>query len=132
MAHGPAAKFFPIVFDESILDSDLQRLPAAAKVALNRLRTQTQRDGGISLGRLKRCHGEARDGTDLGGCVKTYVEWPNGPWGIVFCAGEDPQRPFALYTLAYGRRHHPRDARALTVYRLAHHRLHSTPRVPPL
>ncbi len=131
MAHRPAARFFPIVFDESILNSDLQRLPAAAETALHRLHAQTQRDGGIPRGHLKRCHGEARDGTDLEGCVKTYVEWPNGPWGIVFRAGDDPRRPFALYTLAYGRRHHPRDSHTPTVYQLAHQRLHSPPRVPP-
>ena len=30
-----------------------------------------------------RCQAEGRDGTRLGGCVKTRVPWPDGRWGIV-------------------------------------------------
>ncbi len=117
----PAA-IFPAVFDEAILTIDLARLPAAARIALRDLRTQTERSGGIPREYLKRCHGDARDGTDLAGSVKTYVPWPDGPWGIVFRAGEDPRRPLALYAIAYGRRH-PLSGR-ISVYQIAHKRLH--------
>jgi hypothetical protein len=111
----------PTVFDDSILAVDLKRLPTAAKTALCDVRRHVQLDGGIPRDRLKRCQAEGRDGTDLAGCVKTYVPWPDGPWGIVFRAGEGPNRSFAIYTIAYGRRH-PR-ARRTSVYELVHRRL---------
>ncbi len=111
----------PAVFDDSILASDLKRLPPTAKTSLCDVRRHTQLDGGIPRNRLKRCQAEARDGTDLAGCVKTYVPWPDGPWGIVFRAGKDPNRPFAIYTIAYGRRH-PKTGRT-SVYEIASRRL---------
>jgi hypothetical protein len=27
---------------------------------------------------------KGRDGTSLPGCVKTYLPWPTGRWGVVF------------------------------------------------
>jgi hypothetical protein len=114
---------FPVIFDEPTLAIDSERLPPTAAAALQGLRTRAERSGGISQQRLKRCLGEARDGTDLTGCVKTYVPWPDGPWGIVFRVGEDSKRPFALYPIAYGRRHPHVDR--VSVYQLAHKRLHS-------
>lgn len=115
----------PVVFDEDALVTDLQNLADAAAAALEELCTQAERDGGIPYERLKACQqGKARDGTDLTGCVKTYVHWPTGPWGIVFRAGEDPERPFALYTIAYGRRH-PTGPGQLSVYQVAHKRLYA-------
>ena len=122
MAGARRTVVFPAIFDESILSIDQERLPAAAAEALRSLRTQTERHGGIPQERLKRCHGDARDGTDLAGCVKTYLPWPDGPWGVVFRAGEEPDRPFALYTIAFSVRH-PEPGRT-SVYRLAHRRLH--------
>ena len=68
------------------------------------------------------CQPEGRDGTRLGGCVKTRVRWPDGPRGIVLRAGEDPDRPFALYTLAYGERHPTRTGKP-SVYEVASERL---------
>jgi hypothetical protein len=35
-----------------------------------------------------------------------------------------PERPIGLRVLAFGVRHQPRDAHALTVYEIAHRRLH--------
>ncbi len=121
MAEPRPTAIFPVVFDESILAIDSERLPDTAAAALQGLRTEVNRSGGISQERLKRCLGEARDGTDLTGCVKTYVPWPDGPWGIVFRVGEDSKRPLALYTIAYGRRHPQADR--VSVYQLAHKRL---------
>ncbi len=114
----------PVVFDEDILAIDLEHLPDAATAALGELRIEVERDGGIPYTHLKACHADARDGTDLTGCIKAYVPWPTGSWGIVFRAGEDPKRPYALYTIAYGRRH-PTGPGALSVYEIADQRLNA-------
>ena len=114
----------PVVFDGGVLAVDLEHLPDAAAAALRAVRAQVERVGGLPYTRLAACHSEGRDGTDLPGCVKTYVPWPTGPWGIVFSAGENPDRPFALYTVAYGRRH-PTGPGQLSVYEIAHRRLNA-------
>jgi hypothetical protein len=114
----------PVVFDDDVLAVDLEHLPDAATAALSKVRTKVERSGGIPYVRLAACHSEGRDGTDLTGCVKTYVPWPTGPWGIVFRAGEDPARPFALYTIAYGRRH-PTSPGPPSVYEIAYRRLNT-------
>ncbi len=112
----------PVVFDEDAIASDLEHLSDAAGAALVQLRREVDRDGGLPKSRLLRCQPEGRDGTRLGGCAKTRVPWPNGPWGIVFRSGEDPKRPFALYTVAYGERH-PTRAGKPSVYEIASRRL---------
>lgn len=75
---------------------------------------------------LLRCGQEDR--TDLAGCVKAYL--PAGqddprqqPLGIVFTLVIRERRA-VLEFLAFGVRHHPRDAHAPTVYVLAHYRRH--------
>ena len=88
---------FPVGFDEDALTKDLNRLPGSAE--------------------------EGREGTMLGGCVKTYVPWPNGRFGAVFVAVTHPNRPMALRAFAFGVRHHPADSNAETVYEIAHRRL---------
>ena len=70
------------------------------------------------------CEVEGRDGTRLGGCVKTYVPWPAGRFGAVMVGVSHPDRPVGLRVIAFGVRHHPRDAHALTVYEIAHRRIH--------
>jgi hypothetical protein len=115
----------PIVFDDEALGTDLEHLTDAAGGALLQLRRDAGRDGGLPKSRLLRCQPEGRDGTRLGGCTKTRVPWPDGPWGIVFRAGEEPTRPFALYTLAYGERH-PTRAGKPSVYEVADRRLAET------
>jgi hypothetical protein len=79
--------------------------------------------GGLPRERLLACEAEARDGTRLGGCVKTYVPWPTGRFGAVMVAVSHPERPLGLRLIAFGVRHHPRDAQALTVYQIADKRL---------
>lgn len=69
---------FPVGFDEDALTEDLERLPASAEIALREFRRELRRQGGISRSRLRACQGEGRDGTMLGGCVKTYVPWRTG------------------------------------------------------
>lgn len=84
----------PVVFDEDALVTDLRNLADTAAAALEELRTQAERDGGIPYERLKACQqGEARDGTDLTGCVKTYVHWPTGPWASSSAPAKTPNGP---------------------------------------
>jgi hypothetical protein len=114
---------FPVGFDEDALSQDLERLPASAEIALRELRKELRRHGGIPRSRLKACQPEGRDGTNLGGCVKTYVPWPDGRFGAVFVAVKHPKRPMTLRAFAFGVRHHPRESHAETVYEVAHRRL---------
>lgn len=69
------------------------------------------------------CQAEGRDGTRLGGCVKTYIPWPDGRFGAVFVPASHPNRPLTLRVLAFGVRHHPRVSNAKTVYEVADIRL---------
>lgn len=123
MAAGRPEPVFPVGFDEDALDEDLERLPASAEIALREFRKELRREGGIPQSRLKACRDEAQDGTMLGGCVKTYVPWPDGRFGAVFVAVKHPNRPMALRAFAFGVRHHPRESNAETVYEVAHRRL---------
>lgn len=116
---------FPVGFDEDALTEDLERLPASAEIALREFRKELRREGGIPQSRLKACQAEGQDGTMLGGCVKTYVPWPDGRFGAVFVAVNHPNRPMALRAFAFGVRHHPQESNAETVYKVAHRRLNA-------
>lgn len=116
---------FPIGFDDDALAEDLNRLPASAEVALRSFRKEVRRGGGVPRSRLMACQAEGRDGTRLGGCVKTYLPWPDGRFGAVFVAVTHPNRPMALRAIAFGIRHHPRGSNAQTVYEVAHRRISS-------
>lgn len=94
-------------------------------MALRAFRKELRRAGGISRSRLMKCQSEARDGTRLGGCVKTYIPWPDGRFGAVFVPTGHPDRPLTLRLLAFGVRHHPRTSSAKTVYEVADIRLNS-------
>lgn len=80
----PPPAVVPVLFDEAAITYDLDRLPASARVALQALRKQIQRDSGLSTTRLKGCAAEADDGTRLPHCLKTYVPWEQNRWGLVF------------------------------------------------
>jgi hypothetical protein len=69
---------FPVGFDDDALAEDLDRLPASAESALREFRKELRHRGGIPRFRLMACQAEGRDGTRLGGWVKTYVPWPDG------------------------------------------------------
>jgi len=58
--------------------------------------------------------------TNLGGCLKTYVPWSTGRFGLVFVPVAHPTRPLALRAFAFGVRH-PTGSRP-SVYRVAHGR----------
>jgi hypothetical protein len=113
---------FPVGFDDDALEEDLAHLPASAEEALRLFHKEVRRLGGIPKSRLMACQAEGRDGTRLGGCVKTYIPWPDGRFGAVFVAVTHPNRPVALRAIAFGIRHHPRDSTARTVYEIAHRR----------
>lgn len=123
MAEARPEPVFPVGFDDDALTEDLDRLPASAEVALGSFRKEVRRGGGIPRSRLMACQAEGRDGTRLGGCVKTYIPWPDGRFGAVFAAVTHPDRPMALRAIAFGIRHHPRGSTALTVYEVADRRL---------
>lgn len=112
----------PARFDEAAFAADLEHLSDAAGTALMQLRREVDRDGGLPKSRLLRCQDEGRDGTQLGGCIKTRVPWPDGPWGIIFRAVAHPTRPFGLRGIAYGERH-PTHAGKPSVYEIASQRL---------
>jgi hypothetical protein len=64
---------FQVGFDEDALAEDLERLPASAEIALREFRKELGCQGGIPKSKLRACQAEGRDGTSLGGCVKTYI-----------------------------------------------------------
>lgn len=103
---------------------DLARLGRSGVMAFAELGRDVDRLGGLPRGRLLACEAEGRDGTRLPSCVKTYVPWPAGRFGAVMLAVSHPERPVGLRVIAFGARHQPRDAHALTVYQIAHRRLH--------
>jgi hypothetical protein len=113
----PAGPIFPVVFDEPAIAEDLAHHPPVARHALELLRRELDRDGGLAASRLKRCDAEARDGTRLGGCLKTYVPWPTGRFGLVMLPVSHPSRPLALRAFAFGVRHP--SAMKPSVYKIA-------------
>jgi len=113
----------PVVFDDEAINHDLQRLPATARDALDALKRDVAGAGGIPATRVRRCDPEARDGTRLPGCAKTYVPWGEDKWGLVFAGARHPTRPFALRAFAYGVRH-PMGTTP-SVYEIAHRRLNA-------
>lgn len=124
MAPDRPEPIFPVGFDEDALAEDFERLSKGAEDALTAFRKELQREGGLPQSRLKACHDEGQDQTMLGGCVKTYIPWPDGRFGAVFVAVKHPQRPLALRAISFGVRHHPPDSNAETIYEIAHRRLH--------
>lgn len=84
-----------------------------------------RRQGGIPRAQLMACQAEGRDGTRLGGCVKTYVPWPDGRFGAVLVQVKHPSRPKAVRVIAFGIRHQPRGSNARTVYEVADRRFNA-------
>ncbi len=122
MAGQASVPVFPVGFDEDAMTEDLEHVSQGAVEALAGFRKEVRQQGGIPEDRLKACQEEGPEGTKLGGCVKTYVPWPDGRFGAVFIAVTHPKRPLALRVIAFGVRHHPRDSHAETVYQVADRR----------
>lgn len=121
-AEGP---IFPVGFDELALAEDLSRLGEGGVRALVGFRREIERQGGLPRKRLMECQADGLDGTRLKGCFKTYAPWPTGRFGAVLIPVSHPSRPVGLRAVAFGVRHHPREANALTVYDIAHRRLNA-------
>jgi hypothetical protein len=100
-----AAPTVPVEFDEHAIAEDLRHHPPAARNELELFRREAYRYGGLPISRFKRCDEKGHDGTRLGGCVKTYVPWPTGRFGLVLLPVAHPTRPLALRAFAYGVRH---------------------------
>ena len=111
----------PVLFDEKQIERDLTRLAPSARIALDDVRRQIRRDGGLPTTRLRSCDAEGRDGTELPDCFKTYVPWDENKWGLVLTVAAHPTRAFALRAFAYGVRHPT--GTTPSVYQVAHRRL---------
>lgn len=105
MPDAPAGPIVPVEFNEPAIAEDLTHHPTVARRALDLLRRELDRDGGLPISRLKRCDAEGRDGTRLDGCLKTYVPWPMGRYGLILLPIAHPTKPLALRAFAYGTRH---------------------------
>ncbi len=117
----------PVGFDEVVWSEDLRNSTDAGRTAATNKRATLERDG-QPIDELLACDEEAQDGTSLPGCVKTYVPWPEGKWGIVYLIARDPKTTrLSLDVLSFGVRHHPSKSHAPTVYGLAHRRMHGEP-----
>jgi len=114
----------PVAFDEAAWSEDLHNTSDAGRAAATRIRAELEREG-QPVDDLLACDEEGRDGTSLPQCAKTRVPWANGKWGIVYLIARDKQTGrLSLDVLAFGMRHHPKGSHALTVYEIAHRRLH--------
>lgn len=112
----------PVLFDARAWADDMSRASEGGRVAAEEARRDAER-AGMEVGRLRPCVSEGLDGTRLTGCMKIYVPWPTGRFGMILRIVRQGDRLLLSY-LAFGVRHHPKDARAPTVYALAHRRLH--------
>jgi hypothetical protein len=91
VADSPAGPVVPVLFDEQAIAEDLHHLPGGARVALDAFRRELERIDGLPMTRVKRCDAEGRDGTNLGGCLKTYVPCP--PAASDSSSSRPPTRP---------------------------------------
>jgi hypothetical protein len=124
MANTRTVPMVPVELDEYAIAEDLRHLPTAALEALDSFKRELERNGEkLPLTRLKACEEEGRDGTRLRRCAKTYVPWPNGPFGLVLVTVEHPTRAFGMLAFAYGVRHPA--AHKLSVYQIADRRLNA-------
>ena len=111
---------YPVRVNADALAEDLAHTTPAGQDVGEALAGELSR--GTFTGELRRCDPEGRDGTRLGGCVKTYLPPPAGPWGAVFEIRRDDSGVYLAF-LAFGRRH-PEQPWRPSVYRVADRRLH--------
>lgn len=121
MAEQSSGPAFPVHVDERELAEDLGHASEAGRAAIEAMIERLNADG-VPKDWLKQCDAEARDGTQLAGCVKLYIPQPAGRWGAVLLGGSLDRRP-TLFLLAVGERH-PGVPWRPSVYEIAHRRLH--------
>jgi hypothetical protein len=119
---------FAVRFDAEALAEDLHHATAAGRLVCERERARLEREG-VPADELKACQAEGREGTELAGCVKTYLPQPDGPWGMVFAGDRELDGTPVLVCLAFGLRH-PMRAWQPSVYHVAHWRLHRAAGTP--
>lgn len=122
--HGGGGRGTPAVFDDALFEADLQRVGGSGRVALRAARRRIERDG-LPADARRRCQTDHAGGTDLPGCVKTYVPGPGGAWRIVFQVTRLDDGQLGLTFVAAGVGHVVGGLRR-DVYALAHHRLHGS------
>jgi hypothetical protein len=113
---------FPARFDPDPWGEDLAGSTSAGQAAAENTRRDYEANG-VPRSHLKLCEEEGHDGTNLPQCFKVYIPHPSGRFGIVFAIDGEADKPTLVF-LAFGIRHHPPDSHALTVYEIAHSRLH--------
>jgi hypothetical protein len=118
----PAAGRFWVRFDELAFTDDLEHATPAGRQVAIAARTRLERDG-TDLAEFRRCDPNARDGTRLPNCVKTYLPGPGGRWRMVFELTRDKTGAPGLTYRAFGVGH-PEHPWQPSVYQVAHRRLH--------
>ena len=90
---------FRVRFDELAFAEDLRHAtPSGRQVGLE-ARRRLERNG-ADVGEQRPCAAEARDGTRLPNCVKTYLPDPAGRWRMIFEVVRDPEsREFSSHTV---------------------------------
>jgi hypothetical protein len=119
---------FAVRFDSEALTEDAYHASPAGRAVLRHEQERLARDG-IAAHELRLCQAQGRDGTRLGGCVKTYLPGPDGPWGMVFSGERDDAGRPVLVCVAFGVRHPSRPWQP-SVYEVADRRLHPIGREP--
>jgi hypothetical protein len=114
---------FTARFDRDLLDEDRTRSTAAGGAAARAARDEYERNG-VPFSHLRPVDEHGRDGTLLPDCVKVYLPYPDGRFGMLFQAVAHEHGPRFRY-LAFGVRHHPKGSHAPTVYEIAHRRLNN-------
>ncbi len=112
----------PVVFDDFAFNDDLGRTTDNGRRTALDTRSAYERHG-CPVDDLLACQEQATDGTDLPSCAKVYLPAPVGKFGMVLAIKRQEGRLVLVY-LAFGMRHHPKGSHALTVYEIAHRRLH--------
>jgi hypothetical protein len=114
----------PALFDDAAFAEDLRRTSDAGEEVAHTARKEFEGEG-VPVGSLLACDEEGPDGTELRHCVKLRLPPPNGKFGMVFRIELREDKPVLAFA-AFGIRHHPPEAKAPTVYEIAHNRLYST------
>jgi len=112
----------PAQFDDAAFAEDLKRTSDAGRQVAESTRREYEQDG-VPIDDLLPCQEEGPEGTALMHCMKVYLPRPDGKFGMVFRIELREGKSLLVYA-AFGIRHQPGDSHALTVYELAHRRLH--------
>jgi hypothetical protein len=112
----------PALFDDAAFAEDLRRASDAGREVAVAARKDFEA-AGVLVERLLACDEEGAEGTALRHCVKLRLPPPDGKFGMVFRIEMRDDKSVLAFA-AFGVRHHPADSNALSVYEIAHRRLH--------